>query len=200
MIYRNKASQKVPIFAWDSGASSPKTGDAGNITAQISKDGAATAATDDTNPTELDSTDAPGIYLFDLTQSETDCNLLILYAKSSTANIQIDPVVLYPAEYQYPVYIEVNQDDANGQDEYSATFFRDMEPLSSGVSSVQVQVVKRSDGTDLVAAANMSDAGSGFWKYDENSNRMSSGEAYLVIVTATIDGSTRTFRRIVEAE
>lgn len=94
-LYKNVASQKIAVYAYDTAADAPKTGDAANITAQISKDGGATAATNDTNPTELDATDAPGIYLFDLTQAESNCDLFILFAKSSTADIQLEPVIAY---------------------------------------------------------------------------------------------------------
>ena len=66
-----------------------------NITAQISKDGAATAATDDTNPTELDATDAPGVYLFDLTQAETNADLVVVAPVSATADILIEPLIIY---------------------------------------------------------------------------------------------------------
>ncbi|NIT56382.1 MAG: hypothetical protein GWN00_09165, partial [Aliifodinibius sp.] len=93
--YKNVASQKIAVFAWDSANSVPKTGDASNITAQISIDGGTCAATNDTNPTELDATDAPGIYLFDLTQAETNGDLIILSAKSSTSDIDIRPVSAY---------------------------------------------------------------------------------------------------------
>lgn len=94
-VYKNVASQKIAVYAHDTAADEAKTGDAANITAQISKDGAATAATDDANPTELDSTDAPGIYLFDLTQAETNADLIILCAASSTGDIIVEPVVIY---------------------------------------------------------------------------------------------------------
>jgi hypothetical protein len=94
-LYKNKASQKIAVFAWDALANAPKTGDAGNITAQISKDGGACAATNDSNPTELDATDAPGVYLFDLAQAETNADLVVLFAKSSTSDVQLDPVMTY---------------------------------------------------------------------------------------------------------
>ncbi len=79
-MFKNVASQKIAVFAWDNAAGSEKTGDAVNITAQISIDGAATAATNDINPTELDAADAPGIYLFDMIQAETNGDLIILFA------------------------------------------------------------------------------------------------------------------------
>jgi len=95
-MYKNVASQKIAVFAWDNAGGTAKTGDAANITGQISIDGGACAATDDTNPTELDATDAPGTYIFDLTQAETNGDMIILQAASSTSDIDIRPVYAYP--------------------------------------------------------------------------------------------------------
>lgn len=98
-IYKNVASQKVAVYAYDgttaAGSDPSKTGDAANITAKISKDGGASASTNDTNPTELDATNHKGIYLFDLTQAETNADMIVITADSSTANIILDPVVIY---------------------------------------------------------------------------------------------------------
>ena len=95
-MLKNVASQKVAVYAWDNAAGAAKTGDAANITAQISIDGAACAATDDTNPTELDATDAPGTYIFDMTQAETNGSLIVIQAVSATSDIEIRPVYHYP--------------------------------------------------------------------------------------------------------
>lgn len=94
-LYKNVAGQKIPVYAYDKTTGDAETGDAGNITAQISKDGGACAATNDTNPTELDATDAPGIYLFDLTQAETNADLIVLYPVSSTGDVVLRPVLIY---------------------------------------------------------------------------------------------------------
>jgi len=94
-MFKNVGSQKIAVFAWDTVAGAPKTGDAGNITAQISKDGGATAATDDVNPTELDAADAKGVYLFDMLQAETNADLVVLSPVSSTGNIVLEPVFVY---------------------------------------------------------------------------------------------------------
>jgi hypothetical protein len=91
-LWKNVAGQQIAVCAWDTGGSAPKAGDAANITAQISLDGGACAATADVNPTELDAVDMPGIYLFDLSQAETNGDLVILFAVSGTANIVINPV------------------------------------------------------------------------------------------------------------
>lgn len=94
-MFKNVASQKAAVFAWDNAAGAAKTGDAANITAQISKDGGATAATNDVNPTELDATDAKGIYLFDMTQAETNADLVVISPVSSTSDIVLRPVIIY---------------------------------------------------------------------------------------------------------
>jgi len=102
-LFKNVASQKAAVWAWDRVNGVPKTGDAANITAQISKDGGASAATGDTNPTELDATDHPGIYLFDLTQAETNANLITITPSSGTANIVFQPMT-------YLFYTQSNYD------------------------------------------------------------------------------------------
>ncbi len=94
-MYKNIASQKLAVYAYDKISGLPKTGDAANITAQISKDGAATAATNDVNPTELDSTDAPGIYIFDMLQAETNTDLIVLSAVSATTGVVLEPIILH---------------------------------------------------------------------------------------------------------
>ena len=94
-MFKNVASQKVAVFAWDNAAGAAKTGDAANISAQISKDGAATAATNDAAPTELDSTDTPGIYIFDMLQAETNADLVVISPVSATGDIVLRPVIIY---------------------------------------------------------------------------------------------------------
>jgi hypothetical protein len=94
-LNKNVASQKIGVYAYDTAADGPKTGDAANITAQISKDFGAAAATNDTNPTELDATDHPGVYVFDLTQAETDADNVLLSAVSATGDIVLDPIQVF---------------------------------------------------------------------------------------------------------
>ena len=94
-MFKNTASQKVIVYAIDSTTGLPKTGDAGNITGYISKDGGSATVTNDTNPTELDATNLKGLYAFDTTQSETNCDLFSLSPVSATANITLEPVVAY---------------------------------------------------------------------------------------------------------
>ena len=93
-IYKNKASQKITVYAVDA-AGDPKTGDAAQITAKISKDGGATATTNDVNPTELSVADAPGYYIFDLLQAETNADMVIISPVSSTVDVGLFGAVIY---------------------------------------------------------------------------------------------------------
>lgn len=94
-MFKNVASQKIAVYAWDNALGVAKTGDAANITAQISKDGGVSAATDDVNPTELDAADHPGTYLFDALQAESNGDLIMVTPVSSTPDIVLLPVYIY---------------------------------------------------------------------------------------------------------
>ena len=83
-MYKNTASQKWTVFAFDRTDNAPKTGDAGQISAVIRIDGAENVV-DDVHPTEL----TLGYYEFDITQAETNGDLLTIIPTSSTANIQV---------------------------------------------------------------------------------------------------------------
>ncbi|MBE7413831.1 MAG: hypothetical protein HS130_00830 [Deltaproteobacteria bacterium] len=82
---KNVAGQKWIVFAFDRNTNVPQTGDAANITANLRIDGGAASAVTDTNPTELEG----GFYAFDLTQEETNGNLIAIIPSSSTTDIQV---------------------------------------------------------------------------------------------------------------
>ena len=84
-LQKNVGSQKWLVFAFDRTDNTPKAGDAANITAKIRKDYAAAAATNDTNPTEIED----GYYEFDLTQAESNADVIDLLPESSTADVQV---------------------------------------------------------------------------------------------------------------
>lgn len=100
-MFKNTASQKVYVFAFDATTNVPKTGDAAQITAYVAKDFGSVTALGDTSATECDATNAPGYYLFDITQTETNADVVMVSAKSSTANIKVigapATIFTYPA-------------------------------------------------------------------------------------------------------
>jgi hypothetical protein len=95
MLFKN-AIQKIHVYAYDATTGAAKTGDANQITGYVSLDGTANAI-DDLHPAEVDVTNLPGVYAFDLTAAETNCESFALVAKSSTSNIRIDPIIGFTA-------------------------------------------------------------------------------------------------------
>ena len=79
------------IALFDATTGLAKTGDAANITCYVSKDHGTPTALTDTSATEMSSSNAPGVYVFDLTQAETNADELTFTAKSTTSNITFSP-------------------------------------------------------------------------------------------------------------
>jgi hypothetical protein len=90
-IDRNVAGQKIEITVVDRTTGGPKTGDAGNLTAYVAIDGGAVTALADTGASEKSSTNAPGVYQFDLSAAETNGKDLTFSGKSSTADTDVVP-------------------------------------------------------------------------------------------------------------
>jgi len=84
-MQKNIAGQKWIVFAFDSTTGLAKTGDLLNITANLRLDGGAANPIDDTNPAELEG----GYYAFDLTDVETNGNMIVICPSSVTANIVV---------------------------------------------------------------------------------------------------------------
>lgn len=110
-MYRGIAN-KLAVYAYNQTTGAAVTGDQANITAQISKDGGSSAAVADTNPTQLDATNHPGIYIFDLTAAECDAKMAVVTPDSSTANVVLEPVAIDFIQAPYPI-VTVVSDGAN---------------------------------------------------------------------------------------
>lgn len=111
-MFKNVTGQKIRVFAFDTSTGAPKTGDAANLTLYVAKDRGATTALTDTTATEISSTNAPGEYEFDLTQAETNADVLDFTGKSSTANIAIVPVLNM---FTRPQYSTIQAIDSSGR-------------------------------------------------------------------------------------
>ncbi len=88
-LFKNTSSQKIAVFAFDYSTGGPKTGDSANITVYVNLDWAGINALTDSSATELNSTTAPGWYLFDLTQAETNADQCHFTGKSTTGSVAI---------------------------------------------------------------------------------------------------------------
>jgi hypothetical protein len=114
-------------------------------------------------------------------------------AKAGDAMTLTAPYDLYHADIQYTV------DGANTQDEYTLSWMKNGVRQTSGITVPTIQVVKRATGTDLIASTTPTQIGTtGSYKHDATgAARLTAGEAVLVVVTATIDGSTRSFSKLI---
>jgi len=82
----------VTFVAWDTTNNVGKTGNVGNFTLRVIKDGTAAAPTNAAS--EVDPTNAPGVYKITLTTTEMTCNTITLAGKSSTSGVVIIPVTI----------------------------------------------------------------------------------------------------------
>ena len=100
-MQKNVAGQKLQFFAFVPSTGLPKTGAAANITIYVSKDHGAATALADTSATEMDATDAKGVYVVDVSQTETNADELTFTGKSSTSEVSIVPrfITTTPANY-----------------------------------------------------------------------------------------------------
>lgn len=82
----------INYVAWNTSNNAGQTGDASNHTIKLVKDG--TAATATNSPSEVDSTNAPGVYKLVLTGTEMTCDCITVCGKSSTSNVSIIPLTI----------------------------------------------------------------------------------------------------------
>ena len=92
-MFKNVASQFIFVDARDIVADDPKSGDAANITLYITKENGSVIAANG-SPSELDATNAKGIYKLALTKAETNGDIILVSGKSSTSGVEISPQVV----------------------------------------------------------------------------------------------------------
>ena len=152
-----------------------------------------------TTPTivEIDSVTMPGRYALLLDELTT----ITAGAGEEELGLYITHSGMMPRDFAVEIYENIYDADIDFRrdgttDEYTVCWFRDGRPVTSGITVPTIQVVKRADGLDLVASTTMTQIGStGAYKYD-SATQMDDGESSIVVVTATIDGATRTHRLV----
>lgn len=150
-MQKNVTGQKWVVFAFDTTDLSVKTGDSSNITANLRIDGGGANAVDDTNPTELED----GYYIFDITQPETNGDLILICPESSTGNIQVIgvPGAVYTTPPNFPsLGIESDGDvskvnELNGQTVQTADH-----TAAIATAQADLDIITGSDGTTLATA------------------------------------------------
>jgi len=97
----------------------------------------------------------------------------------------------------YHAEINLTIDTNNTRDEYTVTWLKNGIRITSGITVPTINVIKRIDGTDLIPSTAMLEIGSiGSYKHDEPTNRITGGDAVMVIANATIDSGARSFIRL----
>lgn len=100
----------------------------------------------------------------------------------------------YDSVSYYGAKVEFVNDEGASTDRYTVTFYVNGEPTTTGITSPTIQVIKSSDGTDLVASTALTQVASlGIYKRAETTNRQVAGATYRALITATIGGASRTW-------
>ena len=109
--------------------------------------------------------------------------------------------IVYLGDYVAPVYqckLGIIDDDGGTTDRYTASFFRDSEPIVTGLTLVSLQVIDAVDGSDQVPSTAMVAIGAtGLFRLNVAlaARRMIDGEHYVALVTFTVDGAVRIWRQ-----
>lgn len=103
-------------------------------------------------------------------------------------------VSIATAQPTYQAKVALVDDNTNSEDLWTASWFKNGALVTSGITSPQINVFDEA-GTDLIAATAMTQIGAkGVYKYSATAGaRVVNGTMYHCRVTATIDGSTRTW-------
>ena len=179
---KNTAGQKFNVLAINTSTGLPITGDASNITAKISKDSGAFASVADTNPTELDATNAAGVYVFDLSQAETNGNVLTIVPVSTTANVQLDMLNIYTSAVKAQLD---DIEDKVGDIDVATT------AIESKTSQLTFTVANQVDANSLTGGTSPSAVADAVW--DESlSAHQSAGSTGLGLTAAAATGGDAT--------
>lgn len=110
------------------------------------------------------------------------------------ANGAIDAATFNADTDTYQAKVWLTDDDTGTADRYTVIWYKNGQPIVSGITSPTIQVYKIADGSDLVASTAMTEiASTGTYRYVEASNRIVDGVGYIILVSATIGGSGRTW-------
>lgn len=92
----------------------------------------------------------------------------------------------------YHADISFVRDNGSGFDEYTVVFLKNGVRMLAGITGASILVVKRIDGSNLIAVTTMTEVGglngAGIYKYTASDpERMTAGEPYTIDASATVD-------------
>ena len=189
-MFRNLAGQHIAVYARNVVTDQPYTGGAATITAQISLDGLPTGPTVNENPAELDATDAPGIYLFDMLTVETDGDFVVLCAVSATANIQIEPVIIYTIIQEPVITPGVAYNAAT--DTLSAVVVVTRNGVTLNIDTSVSMRLYTAAGVAVWTAVNLAEDANNVWAGTKSPSGMTPGSAYYLHIVVVHSAVTYT--------
>jgi hypothetical protein len=191
-MFKNVASQKVALFAFDTTTGAPKTGDGANITPYVSKDYGAITALGTATATEMDATNAKGWYSFVLAQAETNADALLFSGKSVTANVSVVGALIYTTPPNFSTLsisstgiASVTSNVKKNQALAGFTFIMTDSTNHNPATGKTVTAQRSLDGAALGAASNsVVEISNGLYKIDLASGDVN-GNVVLLRFTAT---------------
>lgn len=116
---------------------------------------------------------------------------------AAIANAAIDEATFAADTAKYQAKIGWIDDNANTTDRYLVIYFKNGEPVVSGITNPDIWVYNNA-GTDIIGTSaspiTLTQIGSsGTYTRNEGTNRLVNGAAYIARVRATIDSATRTW-------
>ena len=198
----------MAYVAWDTANNVGKTGDVANHTIKVIKDG--TSATSTNSPSEVDSTNAPGVYKLVLTATEMNGDCIVVAGKSSTSSISIIPVTFTTDHGVLPSSFPSNftslSIDSNGRVRNQASvqkntafatfmFLMTDSTNHNPVTGKSVSVTRAIDGGAFGAGSlsAVSEIGNGIYSVDFAAADLNGKN---IILRATASASDDTFERI----
>jgi hypothetical protein len=145
---------------------------------------------------EVDATNLPGLYELQLADARfavANARELIVKVWGPTGAAQTD----YRIRFTTPAYYaDIFFNRSGTQDEYTVCWFHDGVLETTGITNASIKATLRADASVLFTTSMVQVGSTGVFKYDATgANVLDPGEAYIIEVTATIDGATRTWRR-----
>lgn len=171
--------------------STPPTFAAGDV--KIIKDEAVAA-----NTTNLPTHEGNGIFSLALTATEMQAARIAvtIIDQTSPKDWEDQAIIIFTALDTYQAKVTLIDDDTGTNDRYLVVFYKNGQPyvVASGITTPTIQVIKASDGTDLVASTALTEISTlELYKKDEAVNRIVDGAQYIAKITAIIDGVSRTW-------
>lgn len=157
-----------------------------------------TDAGSEANPTNTPTVD--GFYIvLSLTTSEMNGDIILVRGKDA-AGAEWDDFAyeIRTADYTYQAKVVLLDDNSGSRDLYLVTWYRDGELITTGITNPKIYVFSEAN-VDLIGSSAtpsvMTEIGTKHaFKYEATlAARIANGTAYVVQVTATIDGATRTW-------